>query len=54
MDAARLLRPALERNAGRGGGSARMAQGSVGGPEALDQVMRDLLLALGRGEATDR
>jgi alanyl-tRNA synthetase len=54
MDAARLLRPALERNGGRGGGSARMAQGSVGDPEALDQVMRDLLLALGRGEATER
>jgi alanyl-tRNA synthetase len=39
IDAGRLLQAGLEAAAGRGGGSARMAQGSVGDPAALESVI---------------
>jgi alanyl-tRNA synthetase len=39
LDAGRLLRAGLEQAGGRGGGSARMAQGSLQDPAALDGVI---------------
>ncbi|HEU5040390.1 MAG TPA: DHHA1 domain-containing protein [Gemmatimonadales bacterium] len=43
LDAGRTLRPALERVGGRGGGNARLAQGTVPA-ESLDGVLRALLV----------
>jgi alanyl-tRNA synthetase len=43
IDAGKLLKSALAESGGRGGGTARMAQGSVGSAEALDAVMRKIL-----------
>jgi alanyl-tRNA synthetase len=42
-DAGKLLKAAVTQAGGRGGGSARMAQGSVPGPELLDAVVAALL-----------
>ncbi len=39
VDAGKMLRPLLERVGGRGGGSARLAQGSAPSIEAIDQVV---------------
>jgi alanyl-tRNA synthetase len=39
MDAGRVLKAALELNGGRGGGNARLAQGTVKDPKALDAVI---------------
>ena len=46
MDVGRVLKAALERNGGRGGGSARLAQGSVKDPSALDAVIAAVLEGL--------
>ncbi|HXI40484.1 MAG TPA: alanyl-tRNA editing protein [Bryobacteraceae bacterium] len=43
IEAGKVLQPLLTQAGGRGGGSARMAQGSVPSVEALEQVMRSLL-----------
>jgi alanyl-tRNA synthetase len=43
IDAGRTLRPLLERAGGRGGGSARLAQGSVPAPSDADAIVRELL-----------
>lgn len=43
IDAGRTLRPLLEGAGGRGGGSARLAQGSVPTPAAADDIARRLL-----------
>ena len=43
IEAGKILQPLLLHAGGRGGGSARMAQGSVPSAEALDQVVRALL-----------
>jgi alanyl-tRNA synthetase len=42
IDAGRTLRRELERVGGRGGGSARLAQGSVKDRETLETVLRAL------------
>jgi alanyl-tRNA synthetase len=42
IDAGQTLRRALEQAGGRGGGSPRMAQGSLPSIEALDQVLRSI------------
>ncbi|MFL5519122.1 MAG: DHHA1 domain-containing protein [Gemmatimonadales bacterium] len=42
IDAGRMLRGELERVGGRGGGSARLAQGSVKDREGLETVLRAL------------
>ena len=46
LDAGRILKPVLEANGGRGGGNARLAQGSVrdgaGLTAVVEQVVRDL------------
>ena len=47
LDAGRTLKAALESNAGRGGGNARLAQGTVTEPAALEAVLATLLAALG-------
>jgi alanyl-tRNA synthetase len=39
VDAGKVLRPLLERVGGRGGGSARLAQGSAPSAEAIDRVV---------------
>ena len=39
VEAGKVLKPLLERVGGRGGGSARLAQGSAPSPEAVDQVV---------------
>jgi alanyl-tRNA synthetase len=43
IDAAALLRAALERVGGRGGGSARVAQGRAPSAEALAEVAKTLM-----------
>jgi alanyl-tRNA synthetase len=43
LDASRILKPALEANGGRGGGNARMAQGSVREVVALEGVVEAVL-----------
>ena len=43
MDAGRALKAVLERHGGRGGGNARLAQGSVKHPAALDAVISAVL-----------
>jgi alanyl-tRNA synthetase len=43
LDAGRVLKPALEANGGRGGGNARMAQGSVRDVAALERVVEAVL-----------
>ncbi len=43
IEAGKVLQPLLTQAGGRGGGSARMAQGSVPSLEALEQVVRALL-----------
>jgi alanyl-tRNA synthetase len=47
MDAGALLRATLERHGGRGGGNARLAQGTVKQMAVLEAVLADLLAALG-------
>ena len=42
VDAGKALRAALDSTGGRGGGNARMAQGSVPDPSLLDQVLAKL------------
>ncbi len=42
IDAGRMLKAVLERLGGRGGGNARLAQGTVGEATALDAVVREL------------
>jgi alanyl-tRNA synthetase len=42
IDAGKLLKPLLERVGGRGGGSARLAQGSVPSADALESVLVSL------------
>jgi alanyl-tRNA synthetase len=42
IDAGKLLKAALAEGGGRGGGTARMAQGSVAGAALLDDVVRKL------------
>jgi alanyl-tRNA synthetase len=49
LDAGRLLKPALEANGGRGGGNARLAQGSVRDGEGLAAVVEVLLRAATSG-----
>ena len=39
LEAGKLLRPLLERVGGRGGGSARLAQGSAPSPDAVERVV---------------
>jgi alanyl-tRNA synthetase len=48
-DAGRVLKAALQRAGGRGGGNARLAQGSVGDAKALDGVVQLVLAALTGG-----
>ncbi len=43
IDAGRLLRAGLERAGGRGGGSARMAQGSLQDPAAVDGLIAAIM-----------
>jgi len=42
VDAGKTLRPLLEHAGGRGGGSPRLAQGSVPSTDAVEQVVADL------------
>ena len=42
MDAGKLLKAALAEAGGRGGGNARIAQGSVPDPATLDRVLEKL------------
>jgi alanyl-tRNA synthetase len=46
LDAGQTLKPALEAHGGRGGGNARLAQGALKQPAALEAVLADLLGAL--------
>ena len=39
VDAGKVLKPLLEKVGGRGGGSARLAQGSVPSTDALESVL---------------
>ena len=48
-DAGRVLKAALQRAGGRGGGNAQLAQGSVGDAKALDGVVQLVLAALAGG-----
>jgi alanyl-tRNA synthetase len=43
VDAGKVLKATLEKHGGRGGGSARSAQGTVQEPESLEQVVADVL-----------
>jgi alanyl-tRNA synthetase len=45
LDAGKILKPLLEEVGGRGGGSARLAQGSAPTAEAVDLVVEQLLKA---------
>jgi alanyl-tRNA synthetase len=49
LDAGRLLQSALAAAGGRGGGNARIAQGSVPGPAALETVLEKLGRVAARG-----
>jgi alanyl-tRNA synthetase len=42
VEAGKLLKPLLEKVGGRGGGSARLAQGSLPSPDALESVLASL------------
>jgi alanyl-tRNA synthetase len=42
IDAGKKLQPLLAKHGGRGGGSARMAQGGVPSVEKLEAVLREL------------
>jgi alanyl-tRNA synthetase len=42
IDAGKVLKAALTEAGGRGGGSARMAQGSVPAPGLIEQVLASL------------
>jgi alanyl-tRNA synthetase len=50
-DAGAILKTALAASGGRGGGSARLAQGTLEGTAALDAALRALLAALAPGAA---
>jgi alanyl-tRNA synthetase len=50
VDARALLGGALARAGGRGGGSARLAQGTVDNAIALDAALSDIRAGLGRPE----
>ena len=52
LDAGRILKPALDANGGRGGGTARMAQGSVGEVVALEGVVEALLRVVSTQESS--
>ena len=45
VDAGKTLRPLLEKAGGRGGGSARLAQGSVPSTDAVEHVVAGLMSA---------
>ena len=49
LDAGRILKPALEANGGRGGGNARMAQGSVRDVGTLEGVVAAVLSVVSAG-----
>jgi alanyl-tRNA synthetase len=51
VDAAGTLRPLLQRGGGRGGGSPRLAQGSLPGADSLGALLDELERAGGRGPA---
>jgi alanyl-tRNA synthetase len=46
LDAGQTLKPTLQAHGGRGGGNARLAQGALNQPAALEPVLADLLGAL--------
>jgi alanyl-tRNA synthetase len=48
VHAGNVLKEAVARLGGRGGGSAQMAQGSVPAPEAGEELVSALLRAIGR------
>ena len=52
LDAGRILKPALEANGGRGGGNARMAQGSVRDVVALEGVVEAVLRVVSTHESS--
>ena len=52
LDAGRILKPALEANGGRGGGNARMAQGSVREVVALEGVVEAVLRVVSTHESS--
>jgi alanyl-tRNA synthetase len=52
LEAGRILKPALEANGGRGGGNARMAQGSVRDVVALEGVVEAVLRAVSTHESS--
>jgi alanyl-tRNA synthetase len=47
LEAGRVLKAALDRHGGRGGGNARLAQGTVGDPASLEAVVAAVLEAAG-------
>jgi alanyl-tRNA synthetase len=51
LEAGRILKPALEANGGRGGGNARMAQGSVRDVVALERVVEAVLKEVSAAQA---
>jgi alanyl-tRNA synthetase len=51
VDAAGTLRPLLQRGGGRGGGSPRLAQGSLPGADSLSALLDELERASERGPA---
>jgi alanyl-tRNA synthetase len=52
LEAGRILKPALEANGGRGGGNARMAQGSVRDVVGLEGVVEALLRVVSTHESS--
>jgi alanyl-tRNA synthetase len=52
LDAGRILKPALEANGGRGGGNARVAQGSAREVVALEEVVEAVLRAVSTHESS--
>ncbi|MBA3497671.1 MAG: hypothetical protein H0T86_11250 [Gemmatimonadales bacterium] len=48
VDAGQTLKAALEPHGGRGGGKARLAQGTVSQPDSLAAVLASLLEAFAR------
>jgi alanyl-tRNA synthetase len=52
LDAGRILKPALEANGGRGGGNARMAQGSVREVVGLERVVEAVLKVVSTPESS--
>jgi alanyl-tRNA synthetase len=52
LEAGRILKPALEPHGGRGGGNARMAQGTVRDVVALEGVLEAVLRVISRHESS--